>query len=70
MAGLQAFYNKSIIMKEYKAINPAVKSRSPDVTVREDTTFHAASLYAGNADKVAVLNFANAYTRAAACGKA
>ena len=59
---LQMQAGTMLYLKEYKAMNPAVKSTIPDVTVREDTTFHAASLYAGKTDKVAVLNFANAYT--------
>ena len=51
-----------LYLENYKAMNPSVKSAFPDVTVREGTTFHTASLYAGRSDKVAALNFANAYT--------
>ena len=32
------------------------------VTVREDTSFHTAALFSDGSDRVAVLNFANAYT--------
>lgn len=59
---LQMQAGTMLYLRGYKAINPSVKSTILDVTVLEDTTFHASSLYAGNADKVAVLNFANAYT--------
>lgn len=48
---------------DYTCFDPKVKQEKPDIFVVEDTTFHAAEDYALNGDgKVAVLNFANAYT--------
>ena len=46
----------------YEAVNPTIKQEDPVVSVVEDTTFHCASLYALGNKKVAVLNFANAYS--------
>ncbi|MDO5133761.1 MAG: TIGR02452 family protein [Eubacteriales bacterium] len=46
----------------YEAMDPAVKTESPVFEVTGDTTFHCAQSYAGGSDKVAVLNFANAYS--------
>ncbi len=59
---LQMQAGTMLYLREYRAVNPTVKSRVPDVRVLEDTTFHAASRYAGGEARVAVLNFANAYT--------
>ncbi len=50
-----------LYLRGYAAVNPSVKSQSPDIAILEDTTFHCASFYAGGPDKIAVLNFANAY---------
>ena len=48
---------------DYECINPEIKQEEPDILVVEDTTFHAAEYYAMDGDsKVAVLNFANAYS--------
>lgn len=46
----------------FAAIAPSEKSQEPVISVTEDTTFHSASAFARGDDKVAVLNFANAYT--------
>ena len=45
----------------FEAINPIRKTESPDLTVVEDTTFHCAMGLLPQG-RVAVLNFANAYT--------
>ena len=46
----------------YEALNPSIKTDTPVIEVIEDTTFHCAGAYAGGSDRVAVLNFANAYS--------
>lgn len=46
----------------YDSINPVVKREVPEILVVEDTTFHCAQGYVNGLDKVAVLNFANAYS--------
>ena len=51
-----------LYLREYMAVDPALKSDEADVEIVEDTSFHCASAYAEGEDKVAVLNFANAYS--------
>ena len=51
-----------LYLRGFEAVNPSVKSQVPDISVTQDTTFRCASAFAGNENKVAVLNFANAYT--------
>lgn len=47
----------------YKCFMPKIRREKPDVLVTEDTTLHAAKYFAQDGDKkVAVLNFANAYS--------
>ena len=46
----------------YAAIMPQVKKEQPVIRVVEDTTFHCAGMFCKGKDRVAVLNFANAYT--------
>ena len=46
----------------YDAIYPSVKEDPPEIEVVEDTTFHCAQSFADGSSKVAVLNFANAYS--------
>ena len=59
---LQMKAGTMLYLRDYEAVNPTVKCMVPNITVCEDTTFHHSSIYAGGTDKVAVLNFANAYT--------
>ena len=65
-----------LYLDRFEAVDPHVKTDVPDISVIEDTTFHAAKTYclhetvtdktaeviAAGAEKTAVLNFANAYT--------
>ena len=51
-----------LYFRNYKAIDPCIKNDAPDISVVEDTTFHAASAYVNGTDRVCVLNFANAYS--------
>lgn len=52
-----------LYLSGYEYLMPKIKVDEPDVLVIEDTTFHAAQHYAMNGDrKVAVLNFANAFS--------
>ncbi|MBO7711346.1 MAG: TIGR02452 family protein, partial [Lachnospiraceae bacterium] len=51
-----------LYLREFSAISPAIRCEVPDIKVVEDTTFHCAQSYVNGMDKVAVLNFANAYT--------
>ena len=51
-----------LFMPEFDAICPQIKREKPETIIREDTTFHCAQLQINGNDKVAVLNFANAYT--------
>ena len=46
----------------YEAMDPSVKADLPVIDVTEDTTFHCAQSFTGGSNKVAVLNFANAYS--------
>ena len=46
----------------YEAMDPSVKMDPPLIEVVEDTSFHCAQAWTGGSDKVAVLNFANAYS--------
>lgn len=51
-----------LFMPGFDAICPNIKSEKPEIVILEDTTFHCAQLQINGNDKVAVLNFANAYT--------
>ena len=46
----------------YEAINPKMKTDAPEIEIVEDTTFHCAGGYVNGVARVAVLNFANAYS--------
>lgn len=46
----------------YEAMDPTVKTEIPVIEIIEDTSFHCAQAYTGGDDRVAVLNFANAYS--------
>ena len=46
----------------FDAIEPSFKSESSNIAVTEDTTFHCAQSCLHEGGKIAVLNFANAYT--------
>ena len=46
----------------FDAICPKIKCEKPEIHIVEDTTFHCAQSQVNGLDKVAVLNFANAYT--------
>lgn len=59
---LKAQAGTLLYLSGFEAKNPAVKTQIPVIEVEEDTTFHCAQSYAGGSDKVAVLNFANAYS--------
>lgn len=45
----------------FEAISPVYKSVQPVIDVLEDTTFHCARMHINETDKIAVLNFGNAY---------
>ena len=54
-----------LYLEGYEAFNPAIKGGTAKIRVTEDTTFHCAQALVNEANaggKVAVLNFANAYT--------
>lgn len=53
-----------LYLRDYEAVSPVIKSDRPDIRVMEDTTFHCAESFVSgqNDHKVAVLNFANAYS--------
>ena len=51
-----------LYLRDFSAISPTIKCEVPNIEVVEDTTFHCARSYVNGLDKVAVLNFANAYT--------
>ncbi len=51
-----------LFLPGYCAVCPAVKSAVPVISVTEDTTFHCAQSFLQGNDRVAVLNFANAYS--------
>ena len=51
-----------LYLADYRAINPRIKTDSPDIQVADDTTFHCAQAYAAEGCRTAVLNFANAYS--------
>ena len=46
----------------FEAVEPKIKCESAEIEVVEDTTFHCARRYADGKSRVAVLNFANAYS--------
>ena len=60
----------ALYLDKFEAVKPRIKTEDPDISVMEDTTYHAASSYCrrvaedhgGNLKRVAVLNFANAYS--------
>ena len=45
----------------FQAMYPSVKGDGPEITIVKDTSFHCAQTQVGQGDRVAVLNFANAY---------
>ncbi len=51
-----------LYLRGYDSVKPTVKRENPEILVVEDTTFHCAQSYVNGEDKVAVLNFANAYS--------
>lgn len=61
-AALRAQAATALYLPDYDAILPVEKSEALEIEVVEDTTFHCARGLAGGADRVAVLNFANAFS--------
>ncbi len=59
---LRAQAGTLLYLRSYEAMDPAVKADPPVIEIVEDTTFHCAQAYADNSCRVAVLNFANAYS--------
>ena len=59
---LQMQAGTQLYLAGYEAVNPTVKCEDPIVLVVEDTTYHCASQFVARNEKVAVLNFANAYS--------
>ncbi len=53
-----------LYLADYRAIAPRLKAEKPDIEVLDDTTFHCAQAYTNDLSgkRVAVLNFANAYS--------
>ena len=62
-ATLQMQAGTMLYLSDFEYRIPKIKSDQPNVLVIEDTTFHAAQQYALKGDrKIAVLNFANAFS--------
>lgn len=58
---LQTQAGSLLYLPGYECVNPLIKSIPPVISVVEDTTFHCARSFVNGEDKIAVLNFANAY---------
>ena len=50
-----------LYLDDYYSFSECKKSEQPDISIVEDTTFSCAGRYVSAGDKIAVLNFANAY---------
>ena len=61
-ASLRAQAGTVLYLPDYRAILREKKSCARPIEVKRDTTFHCAQALASGTDRVAVLNFANAYT--------
>ena len=62
---LLAMAATTLYLEGYESFNPSIKVGTAKIRVTEDTTFHCAQTLVNEANaegKVAVLNFANAYT--------